>query len=385
MFKPKYVKQGDLLLKGVEKFLKYKDDLISESKMDEIAGVRQEFAAALKSREEAKAGDLAKQLTKLCEGAVPEYKNSWIGENVEVIFVAIVIALGIRAYFLQPFKIPTGSMYPTLNGIIATPMTDDEEGPSFLKKAIQYVWYGRNYVELKAPRDGRIASQPVEKTHGRFFTFTYLDMDGGEDKLKAYAPLRQFVEDLWRKRQSFVGVKVVKDEVLARGYVDTGDQVLVNKLAYHFRKPERGEVFVFNTAGIAGITPADIRQGSQHYIKRLAAVPGDTLRIDPPILYIDGERAPDEGFQKVMDKVQVTEKKGYHGYTLPTGDPSVGRDRFEELKSGITMGDEEYFAMGDNSNNSSDSRKWGTVPEKNIVGPALLVYWPFNDHWGFID
>jgi signal peptidase I len=46
--------------------------------------------------------------------------------------------------------------------------------------------------------------------------------------------------------------------------------------------------------------------------------------------------------------------------------------------------DEEYFAMGDNSYNSSDSRVWGTIPERNLVGTALFCYWPLTKHWGQI-
>lgn len=63
-------------------------------------------------------------------------------------------------------------------------------------------------------------------------------------------------------------ITIQKGQVLARGVVDWGDHVLVNKFSYHFRKPERGEVFVFTTKHISGIdVPRE--QGSQHYIKRL--------------------------------------------------------------------------------------------------------------------
>ena len=50
----------------------------------------------------------------------------------------------------------------------------------------------------------------------------------------------------------------------------------------------------------------------------------------------------------------------------------------------VTLGPKDYMAMGDNSSNSFDSRNWGPVPQKDIVGPAFLVYWPFANHWGLI-
>ncbi len=71
-----------------------------------------------------------------------------------------------------------------------------------------------------------------------------------------------------------------KGQVLMEGFVDTGDLVLVDKFSYHFRKPERGEVFVFETLGIKGIKERSGPQGGgSHYIKRLVGVPGDSLTI----------------------------------------------------------------------------------------------------------
>jgi signal peptidase I len=137
-------------------------------------------------------------------------------------------------------------------------------------------------------------------------------------------------------------------------------------MSYHFRKPNRGEVFVFTTGGIRGIsTPATY--GSQHYIKRLGGVPGDQIDIEEPYLNHNGKRAVEPGFLKVMSR-----EGGYTGYT------NEGTNRHILLK------DEEYFALGDNSASSSDSRMWGTVPEQNLVGRALVAYWPFSGHWGVI-
>ena len=83
---------------------------------------------------------------------------------------------------------------------------------------------------------------------------------------------------------------------IARGYVDTGDQVFVDKFTYHFRSPHRGDVFVFNTAGISAITMNDPEVKSQFYIKRLAGVAGDKLRVDQPNLYVNGPLANSTGF-----------------------------------------------------------------------------------------
>jgi signal peptidase I len=158
---------------------------------------------------------------------------------------------------------------------------------------------------------------------------------------------------------------------------------VVNKFIYHWKKPTRGEVFVFDTQNIRGIQQKLIqeeiatgvsrpgatvpRQGSQHYIKRLAGTPGDTLEIQPPLLKVNGEVATEPGFVRVMSQ------EGYYtGYTLAGA-------------RGVQLQEGEYWALGDNSANSSDSRDWGIVPEENIVGRAAFVYYPFGHHFGFVD
>jgi len=119
MFKAKYLKDAELLLKGVRRFINYRRDVLPPRKLAGIEDLVSQYQAALEAKDEKKLTALAKDLTKACEGAGPDYRSSAVAENVEVFFVAIAIALGIRAYIAQPFKIPTGSMQPTLNGIIA--------------------------------------------------------------------------------------------------------------------------------------------------------------------------------------------------------------------------------------------------------------------------
>ena len=112
------MKKAKLLRKGVVKFLSYKKDLISEKLFSEITTALEGFDEAVESRDKERIKLAAKELTKLCEQSVPQPSNPAIRENLEVILVAIVIAVGIRTYCVQPFRIPTGSMQPTLNGII---------------------------------------------------------------------------------------------------------------------------------------------------------------------------------------------------------------------------------------------------------------------------
>ena len=110
---------------------------------------------------------------------------------------------------------------------------------------------------------------------------------------------------------------------------------------------------------------------SEFYIKRLAGEPGDNMRIEHPRLYINGSLAQGPEFAREMSA-----KDGYRGYSNTVGVYlRTASDTFDvPLKS--------YFALGDNSYNSSDSRAWGVVPAENVVGRGLFVYWPFGRHWG---
>src|SRR5439155_4928294 len=123
-----------------------------------------------------------------------------------------------------------------------------------------------------------------------------LDGENAEEKSYiVYVPpdtLRQDFRVLPRGRYK-------KGDVIARGAIDTGDQVFVDKFSYNFVKPHRGDVFVFRTDNIPAIRP-DPETGPPFYIKRLAGLPGDTLRIDPPFLYVNGKKAEGFGFERVM-------------------------------------------------------------------------------------
>ncbi len=395
--KPKHVQHGELLLKGVDKFVSYKRDILKPDRLEEISALREEFAGILKSGSKEDAEASAEKLTTACEKAAPHVEHAGLRENIEVIVVAFVIALGIRAYFLQPFKIPTGSMQPTLNGIIAT--QTDTGSPNVLKQAFDVLALGRNYVREVAPQDDEIIGLEESKP-GYFFTATTIRMASGND-LKLWAPAEQVLMrlqkfspnglpfaptkserngDATNAFKATTPVKVKKDQLLVEGFIDTGDQVLVNKFSYHFRRPTRGEVFVFNTKGIVGIqVPSS--QGSQHYIKRLAGTPGDHLEVRSLAgvprdtkraeLFINGQRASEPGFVRVMKA-----EEGYGGYSMD--------GTTHDITLSTEEGGRQYFAMGDNSYNSYDSRGWGPVPERNVVGPALFAYYPFGRHWGLI-
>lgn len=125
-----------------------------------------------------------------------------------------------------------------------------------------------------------------------------------------------------------------------------GQYLVVNKLAYHLHPPERGDVIIFHPP----------TNPEKEYIKRLIGLPGEKVEIREGYVYIDGRRLEEPYISQV----------NRHG----SWGPSV-------------VGQDEYFVLGDNRNNSSDSRSWGMLPHKNIFGKAWLSYWPPQE-WGLV-
>ncbi len=362
MFTPSYVKHSKLLLRHAQKYLRYKRDVLSDAQRTEVSSGIEKLHAALRAKKADAIKREAEALDAKLHKLTPVTWEAHWRENCEVVLVAIIVAVGIRSYFLQPFKIPTGSMQPTLNGIIGHPM--QETAPNLALQAVEFVVSGRNYINVVAREDERVR-EIVPRKFGFFFTFSRIICDRGE--YLVYAPPDTLRQDF----KVSPGRSYRRGDVIARGAVDTGDQVFVDKFTYNFVKPHRGDVFVFRTDDIP-LIPADPETGAPFYIKRLAGLPGDELRVDPPRLYANGQLVEGVGFSRVMSA-----KNGYRGY-------ASGRDNLGDPTKTFTVPEHRYFAMGDNSYNSYDSRYWGPFPEENLVGRGLFVYWPFHPHWGLI-
>lgn len=403
MFAPSWKKEALHLVKGARKFVNYKRDLLASDRIAEIESRRTDLLDAIKSGDRAKVDEASKQVRAVCDNALPqEQPIGWLEENVEVMFVAIVIALGLRAYYLQPFRIPTGSMQPTLNGIIGKPLAE-EKWPSFAQRMVEKVLRGRTYVKIVNDVDRHVAidsrGQPMVSDAQMLHFFSRGEMRFTDSKpLSLPAPANPCYEIGLRSAiiaASRNGGLIPKGTVLCEGYVDSGDLVLVDKFSYHFRGPKRGEVFVFETLGNRGIQERSGEQGAgSHYIKRLCGLPGDALSVQSPNLLVNGKIAKEPGIQRVI-KGEGPYHINPNGYGLAS--PEMPRSKplpqyiakpgdVLKLADHAAPGMKEYAALGDNTGNSLDSRYWGSVKEFNLVGPALFSLWPITTgHWGFID
>jgi len=126
------------------------------------------------------------------------------------------------------------------------------------------------------------------------------------------------------------------------------DRVLANRFIYHFRDPHRGEIVVFHTPVRAQIECDQGNGGGGTFVKRLIAIPGDRWREDNGYVYVNGKKL-NEPYVKMRDHMTIPEQ------VVP--------------KDG-------YIMLGDNRASSCDSRRWGPVPRKDLVGPVVAVWWP---------
>ena len=130
------------------------------------------------------------------------------------------------------------------------------------------------------------------------------------------------------------------------------DCIMVDKLTYRFRDPHRGEVVI--------VWPPKDRMSSKNpYIKRVVGLPGETVKIEDGQVYIKTKDSSEfRLLSEEMPGVSVT--------------PECRNDGQWEIQKG------QYFVLGDNRDESSDSSVWGTVPRKNFIGKTWLRYWPLS-------
>ena len=148
----------------------------------------------------------------------------------------------------------------------------------------------------------------------------------------------------------YFGINAVSARVRVDGFsmrptLQDGEYILVNKLAYKFSEPIRGDIVVF----VFPINP------EEDLIKRIIGIPGDTISIQDGVLTVNGV---------VVQEPYINAPPAYNGtWQVPVG---------------------ELFVLGDNRNDSRDSHQWGLLPIENVIGRAVLIYWP-PEEWQVIN
>lgn len=148
----------------------------------------------------------------------------------------------------------------------------------------------------------------------------------------------------------FIGINAVSARVRVDGFsmrptLEDGEFVLVSRMSYKFSEYERGDIVVFHF-------PLDPKE---ELIKRVIGLPGDHVRVEGGQVFLNGQ---------LLEEAYIAEAPRYSGEWV------------------VTEG--FLFVLGDNRNNSNDSKDWGLLPQENVVGKAVLIYWP-PPMWGALD
>jgi signal peptidase I len=392
----KVLEESELIQMSLRRNRIYSQDILSARDLETITALEVRYPALLKARDIEGLSKLNKEAMKFGNKIFPP--SPWDGwrENVEVFVVAAIMALAIRTYFLQPFKIPTGSMEPTLYGIEPKPTV--ELPPNIFSQAYEFLIHGKTYSRVVTQQGGTVDSL----TSGSFTIWLeytdvrLIDSQGRSETDRIW--IRP--NDVRSKLHVMEGMEFQPGAALANYVTQTGDQVLVDKVTYNFHPPRRGDVFIFKTAGIPGLANerGPDQEGSEDFIKRCVALAGDLVEVKPPVLYVNGQKAD---FAPAFAK-EFAQIDHYPGYSLvnymdgPVGETSTGvtkdpsrpfdpRNPFDKDNAQTYYVPTDcYWAMGDNSPNSKDSRYWGGVPKQNLVGRGYFVFWPFTSRWGWI-
>jgi signal peptidase I len=321
------------------------------------------------------------------------YPHSSIRENVEVILVAIAVAMAFRTFFLQPMKIPTGSMQPTLYGVTCENLKSQSNFsvPRGLSRFVDSWFYGTSYYHIVAQGPGEL--QAVEKPKTVFpFVKKQKFMLGDRWYTIWFPPsilparpgipqeqLIFYHAGLEPGMQFKTGDDILKLKVVA------GDHLFVNRMAFNFRKPQRGDIVIFETTGIP-----DLQQDT-YYIKRLVALGGERVQIgNDQHLIINGQRldATTPQFEFVYTFKPVPKENDYFGHVNGFAGQKLQRPGsiaplFPDEKTVLTVRSNHFLVFGDNTLNSFDSRYWGDFTQEKVIGKSSFVYWPISSRFGW--
>ena len=161
--------------------------------------------------------------------------------------------------------------------------------------------------------------------------------------------------------------------------VMVGDHLLVDKLSYApsdsfskhllpYTEPKRGDIIVFRY-------PMDI---SQNYVKRCMGLPGDRLKVVDKELWLNGHKLDEPYVQHIFPRIEPYRDNFPAEPYGPVYDRARTMLAEHQVNGEIVVPDGNYFAMGDNRDNSLDSRYWGFVPRENIIGKPLVIFWSYD-------
>ncbi|MDR1528451.1 MAG: signal peptidase I [Puniceicoccales bacterium] len=404
------------LIASAKKVVKYRKHLLDVGVLASINLQISMLESSIGTRDFANLEGQSKGLSRLLKQHGGDVvSETFLGENIEALFVAILLAIAIRTFFIQTFQIPTNSMAPTYCGMTCKLVNSKVTATSIWSKLWHKIKFCGHTVNVVAKNNGTV-SIPLAKTklkknseviyvvpYEEIFVKKYLGLVKtkarkytifvNHRKYQIVSPIDLSLEKIllqkfckgyssWEKvigggksDQKFDQGKIVSifdtkypvttGDSIIRFEILPGDMLFVDKVSYHFRPPKVGESVVFTTNAIM-----DFTKTPKFFIKRLVGRPTNTLGIENNQLFIDGKLMTTN---EVLEKLNLREEGYKNGY-FPFGMLAEGLS--------VTVPEKNLFVLGDNSKDSYDSRFWGFVPEKSICGRPFVIFYPFTNRWG---
>ena len=335
---------------------------------------KQEYADIIDSLQNSPVGKAAEKTA--AAAAAKLSKRNAVGDWLDLFLVVGAVAFGLRALYFQPFRIPTGSMQPTLYGVHY--IDEKHEGSPLLgrHKLSDALLYAAKSTDFTIQQDGNLDPQSMQYDSSGIFGETSFNI-GNYRYFLPGDPVK--VVDFFNPDRD---KSYLKGEKIRRGAISLGDHLFVERFSIYLTPLKRGDIIIFTTEDLYDENNEPVIDGGYFYIKRLAALPGDIIKIVNNQLYVKPEGKGE--FRRIQDisepfKKVYSGKGGYHGHVS-----NMGAGAFAD-GSEYTVPAGHYFMLGDNSRFSKDSRFFGAVPRRNIMGRAFLVFWPFSRRLGIAD
>jgi signal peptidase I len=420
-------KEAKAVLEGAEKVILYRQDILPTDVVENIKRLEDQLKDTFKAKEfnaEKLEQDTDALKEVLVEHGGKVFPITMLGDWVEMLVMAAIVAGGIRSFFLQPFKIPTNSMWPTYNGMTSVVRAPSAAVPSLKERIIgkitdwsstyviqaeasgivkipleflgydgavkryrlrhrtagtdsQEIYIGNRAQAISVPQDFNLDGVLLRTFYPTYAAMPLRRQDNERwEKVIAQAQLNNLIEETANGPMLKTLMTAQSGEIILNFDILTGDMLFVDRVSYNFVNPSRGDTFVFRTNHIPGLAVKGV-PSQNYYVKRLAGTPGDKLRVDNDgKLFVNGSVVTSP--EPMVLNSQRAISRNYYGYLADIGNFGYSIPLTNEYQ--VTAG--HYYALGDNSANSFDSRGWGEVPEKDVVGRPVVILHPFGPRWG---
>jgi len=439
--------QAENLLRLADKVDCYRRDVVPAEALARMRAASARLQKMWEDKKNASPEEMDQACSELHEAMLPcggdIYPLTVMGEYTEMLIGAAILVIGIRTFFLQPFKIPTNSMYPTYYGMTPYVYSIDKPGPSPVARVYNFVTQWAQHYEVRAPVDGEVAlpvreidvpvsdiSQPApigvdaeykvvqERTWGHLWLSPEEEREHtlrvGDASVTVRVP-----SDFDRGVEEAFFATYFPDLYQAAWKVPQKFFTLLNQTG-RIRRDASGQLLVTTGRQVkAGdrILDFDLRTGDMLFVDRIsynfiAPKPGDPFVFHTAGIDDLWTQLPD-GTMVHEDQYYIKRLVGTPGDELEVrapmlyrnGQPNSGAAAFDKnahqegnypgysfgnlgqtkhLHPGesYTVPPGHYFPMGDNSPTSYDGRYWGAVPAQNVVGRAVFIIYPFTSRWG---